>query len=162
MEHKCVFNFICLCFMAYQHLWVILRQILFVHIYSMYMICKHILLIIFVNELELFFCTQLKGFKYFYLIRIILKLIKEFQVLLLSTYNSIQHYSFVFTQLNGSKYSKTYSRKLRLVPHQMVSCHTHYIRWVGVLPPDRDAVGVFHSPSRLGCVWKCWEMELMS
>ena len=31
----------------------------------MYMICKQILLIIFLNEPELIFCTQLNGFKYY-------------------------------------------------------------------------------------------------
>ena len=30
--------------------------------------------------------------------------VKEFQVLLINTDNSIQHYSFISTQLNGSKY----------------------------------------------------------
>ena len=29
--------------------------------------------------------------------------VKEFQVLLFNTNNSIQHYTFIFTQLNGSK-----------------------------------------------------------
>ena len=36
------------------------------------MICKHILLITFLNEPELIFCTQLNGFKYFYLPQIII------------------------------------------------------------------------------------------
>ena len=42
------------------------------------MICKHILLMIFLNESELIFFTQLKGFKYFYLTRIILLTINFF------------------------------------------------------------------------------------
>ena len=36
------------------------------------MICKYILLITFLNKPELIFCTELNGFKYFYLTQIIL------------------------------------------------------------------------------------------
>ena len=42
------------------------------------MICKHILLITFIEEPELFFGTELNGFKYFYLIWIILLTINYF------------------------------------------------------------------------------------
>ena len=59
-------------FMTYQPLHVILCQILFIHIYQIYMICKHIFLITFLNEPGFIFGTQLNGFKYFYLIGIIL------------------------------------------------------------------------------------------
>ena len=38
-----------------------------------------------------FFGTQLNGFKYFYVIKIILKLIKEFQELLFNSDNPIAH-----------------------------------------------------------------------
>ena len=48
------------------------------------MICKYILLITFLDKLEL--------------------TVKEFQVFLLNTNNPIQHYSFVCTELNGSIY----------------------------------------------------------
>ena len=34
--------------------------------------------------------------------------------------------------------------------HQIVLCHIHDIRWGGVLPLGREAVGVFYSPRRLG------------
>ena len=44
---------------------------MFIHIYQIYMICKHILLIIVLNEPELIFSAQLKDFKYCYLIQII-------------------------------------------------------------------------------------------
>ena len=40
--------------------------------YILNMICNHILLITFFNESELIFITQLNGFKYFFLTRIIL------------------------------------------------------------------------------------------
>ena len=42
------------------------------HIYLIYMICKYILLITFLEEPEHIFFTQLNGFKYYYLIRMIL------------------------------------------------------------------------------------------
>ena len=48
------------------------------------MVCKHILLIIFLNKLQLIFYTQ-------------------FQVLLFNTNNSVNYYSFVYTLLNGFK-----------------------------------------------------------
>ena len=48
------------------------------------MICKHILLITFLNEPEL----------------ILLHTVKWFQVLLCTTNNSFKHRSFVYTQLN--------------------------------------------------------------
>ena len=53
------------------------------------MICKHILLIIFLNDFKFIFCTHLNGFK---------------QILLFNTNYSIQHYSFICTKINGSKY----------------------------------------------------------
>ena len=49
------------------------------------MICKHILLITFLNEPELI---------------VFLHMVKWFQVLLCNTNNSIKHQSFVYTQLN--------------------------------------------------------------
>ena len=52
------------------------------------MICKHILLITFLSEPELFFSHT----------------VKEFQVLLFNTNNSIHYYSFICTQLSSSKY----------------------------------------------------------
>ena len=48
------------------------------------MVCKHILLIMFLNEAKL----------------ILLHTVKWFQVLLCITNNSIKHQSFVYTQLN--------------------------------------------------------------
>ena len=75
-------------------------------LYIKYMICKFILLITFLNEPQLIFCTHLNGFTYFYLIQIILFTIyplfshKRFQVFLCITNNSIKHQSFVYTQLN--------------------------------------------------------------
>ena len=49
------------------------KSCLYIYIYQIYMICKYILLITFLNEPELIlFCTQLNGFNYFYLIQIIL------------------------------------------------------------------------------------------
>ena len=36
------------------------------------MICKHILSITYLNDLEIILCIHLNGFKYFYLIQIIL------------------------------------------------------------------------------------------
>ena len=62
-----------------------------------YIICIHILLIIFLNKPELIFFvfgTQLNDF-----------IVKEVQVLLFSTNNSIPNYSFVSTLMSGSKYS---------------------------------------------------------
>ena len=52
------------------------------YIYIRYMICKHILLISFLNEPELIFCAQLNGFKYCYITV------------------TIQHQSFVCTHLH--------------------------------------------------------------
>ena len=49
------------------------------------MICKHILLITFLNKPKLIILTSLKWF----------------QVLLCITYNSIKYQSFVYTQLNN-------------------------------------------------------------
>ena len=51
------------------------------------MICKYILLITFLNKPELIFCTQLNSFK---------------QVLLFSTNDSSQHYSFAHSQMVSS------------------------------------------------------------
>ena len=53
-------------------------------LYIKCMICKHILLITFLNEPKL----------------ILLQTVKWFQVLLCITNNSIKHQSFVYTQLN--------------------------------------------------------------
>ena len=58
------------------------------YIYIEYMICKHILLLTFLNAPELIF----------------LHTAKEFQVMQFNANNSIWHYSFVCTQLNGFKY----------------------------------------------------------
>ena len=66
-----------------NHCWLFNTQILYIYIYIyiyilyiyiyIYMIGKHILLKIFLNEPDLiFFCTQLSGFTYFYVIWIIL------------------------------------------------------------------------------------------
>ena len=62
-------------------------------------------------SLNSFFFTKSNGFKYFYQTKIIqftidfcLCTVKSFQVLLFNTNYSIQHYSFVCTQLNSSKY----------------------------------------------------------
>ena len=76
------------------------------------MICKHILFITFSNESELFFFfTQSNSFKHFNLIQIIqyifiicLCTVKWLQVLLFNTNYYIQHYPFICTQLNSSKY----------------------------------------------------------
>ena len=70
-------------FLAHQPLWVISYQILFIHIYYIYKICKHILLITLLNEPKLIY----------------LHTVKWFQVLLCITNNSIKHQSFVYTQL---------------------------------------------------------------
>ena len=48
------------------------KSFLYIYVYMKYMICKHILLITFLNEPELIFCRDLNGFSYFYQIRIIL------------------------------------------------------------------------------------------
>ena len=53
-----------------------------------YIICKHILLITFLNESELIFYQT----------------VKLFQALLFNTNYFIEHYTFIYTQLNGSKY----------------------------------------------------------
>ena len=81
---------------------------------------NHLLVILFLNELELiclptsitFVSTQLNGFNYCDLMLIFLFNInclfadrkKWFQVLLFNTNYSIQHYSFIYIQSNGSKY----------------------------------------------------------
>ena len=62
-----------------------------------------LLVISFLNELNWFV------YDYFYTV-------KWFQFLLFSTNNSIQHYSFVCTQLNGSKYCYV-SLKIQLDNH---------------------------------------------
>ena len=77
--------------------------------YIRYMICKHILLISFLNKTiqhYSFICKQLNGSKYCYIIPIIQfwHTLKEFQILLFNTNNSIQHYSLICTQVTGSKY----------------------------------------------------------
>ena len=51
-------------FMAYQPLLVIKCQILFIHTYQIYIICKHILMITFLNVPELIFFTQQSSLKY--------------------------------------------------------------------------------------------------
>ena len=58
------------------------------------------------QQIYLFICTQLNGFKYFYIgtINQFRDTVKDVQVLLFNTSNSSQHYSFACTQLNGSKY----------------------------------------------------------
>ena len=69
------------------------------------MICKHILLITFLNEPDLIFCTQSNDFNYRYLTLIIL-----FDIYHLSansvvvTSITIQHYLFICIQSNGFKY----------------------------------------------------------
>ena len=45
---------------------------LFLYIYIKYMICKHILLITFLNESEFILGSPLNGFTYFYLMGMIL------------------------------------------------------------------------------------------
>ena len=105
-------------FMAYQPLWVIQRQILLIYIYWIYTIrfgwvlwhinncrlfnaksslysyqiymCKHILLITFLNEPELFF---------------FLLAVQCFQVLPSNTNKSIHYQSIVCRQGSGYKYS---------------------------------------------------------
>ena len=65
--------------------------------------CSGTLIILF-NINHLF--TQSGGFKYCYL-KLIIQFkhtVKEFKVLLFDKNNSIQHYKFIWTQLNGSKY----------------------------------------------------------
>ena len=47
-----------------------------------------------------------------------------------------------------SAYSKSLS--LPLLHHHIIDSHMQDIRWWGVLPLWREAVGVFYSPSRLG------------
>ena len=71
------------------------------------MICKHILLITFLYEPEVLFCSLLKGFKYCYLIQIIIFIINHlfahiqwFQLLSCITNTSIKHQLFVNTLLN--------------------------------------------------------------
>ena len=65
-------------------MYVIQCKIQFIHIYLLYRICRHILLITFFNEPELIF----------------LHIIKCFQVLLCLTNDSIKHQCFVYTHLN--------------------------------------------------------------
>ena len=50
---KYIYDLVWLGFMTYQPLQVIQCQVLFIHIYLIYMICKHIQLIKFLNELKL-------------------------------------------------------------------------------------------------------------
>ena len=59
------------------------------YIIIIHMISEHILLITFLNEPEVIF----------------FHIVKWFQVLLCNTNYSLQHYSFICSQLNGSKYS---------------------------------------------------------
>ena len=63
-----------------NHCWFIWCQILFIHVYSIYMIHKHILLFTFLNESKL----------------ILLHKVIWFQVLLCITNNSFKHQSFVY------------------------------------------------------------------
>ena len=52
------------------------------------MICKHILLITFLNKPEYIFCTSFIGFKYFYLLLMIcLHIVKWFQALFYNSHN---------------------------------------------------------------------------
>ena len=80
------------------------------------MICKHILLITFLNEPELIFCTQLSGFKYSYINQNLTSVIylhtgivnfsthlSGFNFYYL-THNYIQYWSFVCTRWSGSNY----------------------------------------------------------
>ena len=76
--------------------------------YIEYMIPKHILLITFLNEPELFYETQLYSFIDFYQIQIFyflsiicLHTLRFFQVLLCIINNSTEYQSFVYTQLNN-------------------------------------------------------------
>ena len=57
------------------------------------------------SNINHFICTQLNGFKYRYMTLPVQfrYTIKEFQELLINTFNSIHYYSFVCTPLNGLK-----------------------------------------------------------
>ena len=75
--------------------------------YILNIICKHFVGKIFKQAWAHFFCSQVNGFMYFYLTRIILltinhwlQTVKWYQVLLCISDNSINHQSFVYTQLN--------------------------------------------------------------
>ena len=59
-----------------------------------------------ITNINSFICTQLNGFKHHYVMLIIQlrHTVKEFQVLLINTNNSIQHNLINSTQLNCSKY----------------------------------------------------------
>ena len=54
---------VCLGFIEYKLLCVISCQIIFININEIYMICEHILLIIFLNEPKLIFSHTVKGFQ---------------------------------------------------------------------------------------------------
>ena len=56
--------------------------------------------------MDSFICAHLNGFKHRYETLTILfrYTVKDFQVLLINTNNSIQNYSFISPQLNSSKY----------------------------------------------------------
>ena len=57
------------------------------------------------SNISSFICTQLNDLKYRYvtLTTQLTHTVKEFQVLLINTNNSIQYHAVVSTQLNGSK-----------------------------------------------------------
>ena len=81
--------------MAYQQFLVIKCQILFIHIYQIYMICKHILLIMFLTKLRSFFCTQLNSFKSY---NVSLTIQLNFRHFFTYSYEKIEH--FYFQQFN--------------------------------------------------------------
>ena len=63
------------------------------------------LMVLDIANINSFICTQLYHFKHYHITQTIQfrHTVKEFQVLLINTNNSIQHYSFNSTQLNCSK-----------------------------------------------------------
>ena len=67
--------------------------------------CVCVRVLFFTHSIELYSFTQSNGSNYFYILPIFQfrHTVKEFQVLLFNTNNSIQHDSFVCTHLNGSK-----------------------------------------------------------
>ena len=94
--------------------------------YLVSIICLHSLkwFQILLSKVYSFICTQLNGFKHCYIILAIQlkQTVKEFQVLLFNTNNSI-HYSFIRTQLNRSQYCYV-SLTIQLNSHLFTSGQT--------------------------------------
>ena len=129
------------------------------HIYWIYMICKHILLITFVNELHLIFSHT----------------VKWFQVLLCNTIYFIQYYSFA-KRLNGFKYCYV-SLIIQLnISHLFTLLHDQSVLFLTIqfsvshlsahclnssfLPIDLDPIWCYHSRSQW--TWEQWICTLHS